>query len=424
MESFTSPLVLFSAIFGGIGSMLSSMGQVLTWMLVNLWWIAPPALFLIFMRAWFLYIRAQFIASQDVLLLEIRLPAEVMKTPDAMQAVLEGMWTKSGESTFINRLWEGKVRAWYSLEMVSVGGQTRFYVWTWAKNRRLVERSFYAHYPDVEIIEADDYALLTPFSFETHEMTGFDYALKDDAGVPIKTYREYHLDQTATKEEQKTDPIAHIIEFMGSMQQGEHLWLQLIIRADVKEDVTWGFFRNKNDLKTKAKEKIKAIRKDPESEIFFPDGKSGKVLSDEQLKQIAAINKTLLTSAHWDVGIRCMYIAEKSAFDGTTIGGMASMWQPFTAPGYNSFKPAGHGPEAFDYPWQDFQDIRKTRRKIKLFEAYQDRGWYHPPYEYEPIMLTSEELATIYHIPGTVAKTPTLHRIQSSTAISPANLPT
>jgi hypothetical protein len=39
-------------------------------------------------------------------------------------------------------------------------------------------------------------------------------------------------------------------------------------------------------------------------------------------------------------------------------------------------------------------------------------------------MLTSEELATIYHIPGTVAKTPTLHRIQSSTAISPANLPT
>jgi hypothetical protein len=37
--------------------------------------------------------------------------------------------------------------------------------------------------------------------------------------------------------------------------------------------------------------------------------------------------------------------------------------------------------------------------------------------------MTTEELATIYHFPGDVSKTPTLSRITAKKAEPPANLP-
>jgi hypothetical protein len=402
----------------------STMGMIFSWLFFNFIYIAPPVLFFIFVRIWLSYVRTRFLSEQEVILLEIRLPTEVMKTPAAMQAVFEGLWQKGGESTFIDRLWTGKVRTWFSIEMVSKEGQVQLYIWTRESMRRLVERTFYAHYPDTEILEGEDYALDFPFSFEKYEMSGFDFKLNESPGIPIKTYRDYELDKSSIKEEQKTDPLSHIFEFLGSMHTGEHLWIQILFRADRAEDITWGPFRNEKDLKTIATDLIKEIRSKPEQTIFFPNGTEGKVLSDTQLKRIEAINRILLSSAHWDVGIRSLYIAEKEHFDGTTIGGMSTMWQPFNSPGFNGIgTEPSRGPEKFAYPWQDFQDIRKNKEKIKLFESYQNRGWFHQPYYFKPLLMTSEELATLFHLSGTVAKTPTLHRIQSSRAQSPSNLP-
>ena len=44
--------------------------------------------------------------------------------------------------------------------------------------------------------------------------------------------------------------------------------------------------------------------------------------------------------------------------------------------------------------------------------------------ERTPLVLNSEELATIYHFPGQVAETPTFKRIESKRAEPPQNLPT
>jgi hypothetical protein len=58
-----------------------------------------------------------------------------------------------------------------------------------------------------------------------------------------------------------------------------------------------------------------------------------------------------------------------------------------------------------------------------MFNAYIRRSYFHPPYSRQPAVLTSEELATIYHLPGKVAQTPTLDRIESKRSEPPANLP-
>ncbi len=387
---------------------------------------APPFLLIIFFHVWMRYVRAQFIESQEYVLLELRIPQEVMKSPAAMQAVFDGLWQKGGESTFIDRLWLGKVRVWYSLELVSIEGQVHFYLWVRKPFKRIVERTFYAHYPEIEITQVADYATAFPFTLETHNLYGSDYELGSAIGVPIKTYSEYHLDQSSMKEEQKVDPMTHILEFLGSMGKGEYLWIQILCRASKKEDLTFGlkFSRNVKSFEQLAKEEMARIRKEPEDTIVFLDGKVGKTLSDKQRKRLEAINRTLLTSTHWDVGIRAIYSALHENFDGINVTGLMSMWQPFGSPGYNQIVPVGsRWQNMFDYPWQDYNGIRENKKKIGILDAYRRRSWFHAPYRFKHYMMTSEELATLFHIPGSVAKTPTMQRITSTRAQAPANLP-
>ncbi|MBP9759764.1 MAG: hypothetical protein KBD24_00155 [Candidatus Pacebacteria bacterium] len=389
----------------------------------SIYW-GPFILPVIFWRVWMKYVRARFIAGQEYILLEIRLPQEVMKSPIAMQAVLDGLWAKGGESTFIDRMWAGKVRMWYSFELVSMEGQVHIYVWARKAFQRMVERSFYAHYPDIEIVPTVDYALTFPFSLESHNLYASDYALSRDTGLPLKTYTEYSLESTSAKEEQKIDPMTHLLEFLGSMGKGEYLWIQILARAHKKEDFTYGAYYNKKTYAELSKSAIDSIRKSPEDATVFADGGKGKVISEEQKQTIKAIQRNVQSSQPWDTGMRVLYIAEHEYFDGTNVSGMMGMWQPFTSPGYNSIAPEGsRGQNSLDYPWQDFNDIRQNKMKIKAVDAYRLRSWFHAPYRYNHFILTSAELATIFHIPGSVAKTPTMQRIESARASAPANLP-
>lgn len=398
--------------------------EILSYALNFIPYWGPPVLLVVFWHMWLRYVRGNFIANQAYVLLEIRLPQEVMKSPAAMQAVFDGLHTKSGESTFIDRLWFGKVRMWYSFELVSTEGQVHMYMWLRSAFRRTVERVFYAHYPDAELVESTDYSTALPYDLETHNSFGADYKLSAPIGVPIRTYVDYKLDQTSTKEEQKVDPMAHVFEFLGSMGKGEHVWIQILARANKKEDMTFGRIRNRKSYDDLAKEEVANIRSKPEETVVFPDGGTGKVLSDKQIKRIQAINRVGTQSTHWDVGIRAIYIAEHDAYDGTTVPSLMTIWQPFGSPGFNSISPNGsRWQPVFDYPWQDFNGIRENKKKVQIIDAYRRRCWFHPPYEFQNFMMTSEELATIFHLPGSVAKTQTLQRITSSRAQAPTNLP-
>ena len=74
-----------------------------------------------------------------------------------MEAVLSNLWIDQGETTYFHRKWKGQVRPIFSLEMASFGGEMHFYV-DWATHRRITEASFYAQYPEIELVEVEDYA--------------------------------------------------------------------------------------------------------------------------------------------------------------------------------------------------------------------------------------------------------------------------
>ena len=59
-----------------------------------------------------------------------------------------------------------------------------------------------------------------------------------------------------------------------------------------------------------------------------------------------------------------------------------------------------------------------------MIEAYRRRQFFHEPFVAETMVMSTEELATLYHIPSHAVETPSLGRIQSATGEAPVNLPT
>lgn len=380
--------------------------------------------------AWTLFTllkRSEFIADQKCILLEIKPPRNLVKTPLAMEAVLSGMHIGPGESTWYKKYILGGTRPWWSLEIVSFEGQVHFFIWARANLRRIVEAQLYAQYPGVQIVEAPDYTrLITAKSSEGWSIWGCDFAHTAEDPLPIKTYIEYGLDKIQEEPEQ-VDPLANLIEFMGSMKKGENLWLQIIIRTHKGEKYNKKNDKGKTyDWKDEAKKLVEEIRAktrdtyvDPttgEERPGFPNPTKG------QSEKIAAIERNV-SKLGFDSGIRGIYLAN-GKFDSMVISGLTGIFKQFSSEGWNGFKPSGWMTDFDDYPWEFGIAKLKENYRQCIIEAYRRRQFFHDPYKADAMVMSTEELATIFHIPSRAVETPSLGRIQSATSEAPANLPT
>ena len=79
----------------------------------------PFILISLLFNTWFSYKRRKWIKEQGSVLLEIKLPREIQKTPLAMELVLNGIW-EDVNGTMTDVFLEGRVRDWFSLEIVSI----------------------------------------------------------------------------------------------------------------------------------------------------------------------------------------------------------------------------------------------------------------------------------------------------------------
>jgi hypothetical protein len=384
--------------------------------------------FLLVGGAWIIWVvlkRSEFIASQNHVLLEIKPPRNLVKTPLAMEAVFAGMHLSPGESTWYKKYILGMVRPWWSLEVASFEGQVHFFIWTRESFRRIVEAQIYAQYPGVQIVEASDYTRLITAVPEDWGIWGCDFAHTAEDPLPIKTYVEYGLDKVQ-KEPEQTDPLANLIEFMGSMKKGENLWLQFIIRVHKGEKYNKLNKKGKTyTWKDEADKLIEEIRHatrdtytDPatgEERPGFPNPTKG------QSEKIAAIERNV-SKLSFDVGVRGIYLA-KDKFDPIVIAGLTGIFKQFSSEGWNGFKSSGWMTEFDDYPWEIGASKLKKKYCQWIIEAYRRRQFFYDPFKKDGMVMSTEELATIFHIPSRAVETPSLGRIQSATSEAPSNLP-
>ena len=131
---------------------------------------------------------------------------------------LTALHQTGGEGTWYDKYVSGKVRAWFSLEIVSIGGDVHFYIWTRKGFRRLIESQLYSQFPGIEVFETDDYTMGLSYDGSI-ELFGAELKLTEADALPIKTYVDYGIDKE-TEEEYKIDPITPVIETLGTLQPG------------------------------------------------------------------------------------------------------------------------------------------------------------------------------------------------------------
>ena len=376
--------------------------------------------------------RKKFILGQDYVLLEILPPQEIEKSPAAMELFLTALYDTGDASHWYDKYFKGKVRAWFSLEIVSIDGHVHFYMWTRAGLRRNIESQLYAQFPGIEIVESEDYTLGIEYDGSI-EMFGAELKLSEPDPYPIKTYIDYGLDRE-TEEGIKVDPITPILEMMGSLNKGHQMWVQIIVRAHVKEDKDPSKWNGKTDSwKDTAKDEIKKIRDDAIVEVKEGDNiKKIPQMTKGQGDRITALERSV-SKLSFDTGIRMIYLSEKDIFDGSNIGAMLGSFKQYNSPDLNGFKPGVF--TAFKYPWQDKSGVKIEKMKKEILETYKEREYFWKPYtkyyswrpsklmDRKKFVLNTEELATIYHFPGRVSGTPTLDRVQSKKGTAPPDLP-
>ncbi len=391
-------------------------------------WFVPFALVIIGWKLWVRHRNLEWIAQLKWVLLEIRVPRDVYKTPMAMEMVFTNAFFQTGGiPTRYKRYWLGRVLLWFSLEIVSTEGEIHFYIRTPVQMRNIIQTQIYAQYPQAEIFEAEDYALKVLASMHEEEWAvwGCEQHKKKSGVIPIKTYVDYGLDKPTTKIEEEAgliDPITGILEWMGSIGKDEHIWFQINIRGSKRSYAKPGsLIGQREDWSDRAKRDIKEAKEKFEggADALEALGQRLKMTKLEQ-ETINAMERTLDKPA-FDVGMRTMYLAKKDAFKGEHIPGLVGFMRPFNANNLNGFKIAAE--TDFDDPWQDITGDRTWRRKTHMLKDYAKRQYFYPPHPKHYYTLNSEELATIYHFPGRVSTTPTFKRIESKKSDPPVDLP-
>ena len=428
MQFLAHQFVEFWGIFGGF------------WYL----WL-PIGLFVLFRESWKGYLRGYFLSNKKWILLEIRVPRDVAKSPKAMESIFAGLYSAGKSIDLVDRYWKGYENPWFSLEVIGNASGVHFFIWTEAGLRRLVETQIYAQYPASEIAEVSDYTRDLPPDVPNNDWTlwGAEMVLTKPDAYPIRTYEDFTLEDISEKEElRKIDPLAAMVEFLGSLEAGEQCWIQLLIRPagegwkkegealiakimgrEVKTEEN--FFQLVlgwvSDVLSSLLTVGAPAASTPEKKNDFGIFK----LSPGQQDVIKAVEKNI-SKIGFEVGLRWMYIARKDQFNPVGISALFGIFKQFASQSLNGFRPYRKTSTMIGY-WQyipKFKAIKEYAKKRRIYRAYRMRGFFFPPFnKVRPFVLSSSELATVYHFPGIVVGAPAMARIEAKKGSAPPNLP-
>ena len=424
----------------------------------DIWWIwLPYLLYLVFFRLWMVYINKDFLSKVSWTLLEIKIPPEVGKPPQAMEQVFAGLHGIKSGGNLIDKYWKGKVQLWFSCEIVGRDGAISFFIWTPVQFRNLVEAQVYAQYPESEIREVGDYVEDVPWDIPNAEwnLTGFEMALAKEDAYPIRTYKEFAI-QDVQYEEQKVDPLASLSEVLSNLKTGEQIWIQILIRPAGNEWKDKGVeLVNKLIGRKKATKKTFGDELLEEFHIYFSlianallgsplyepkseekkDEKSTLMqhLSPGEKEVVAAVERNV-SKIGFDTAIRIVYLAKRDVFQPANVAALSGVFNQFNDLTLNSFKRANG--TSVDYFFVDRRELQlKSTMQIKYrlrekpgAKLYTFGGWdsvFDVFYKYKNaiFIFNIEELATIFHFPGGVVSTLSLPRVEAKKGAPPINLP-
>lgn len=210
------------------GDFLAGLGEFF----VQTWWfwavlILVPAA----SDAWRAWRQKKFEHEIEWCFLEIKIPRETLKSPQAMEQVLMQLFTLKNWGSDFKEVWiDGEVTLWHSLEIASLNGEIHFYLQTPKIYRDLVEAAVFAFYPDVELVETEDYLKQYPPTIQElyrdgMTLYGSEMKLKKIGAYPPRSY----VDFESPDENKQYDPISTFLELFAKLQAGQMAAIQYLI---------------------------------------------------------------------------------------------------------------------------------------------------------------------------------------------------
>jgi len=415
---------VFSAAFGFIERILLSIWPIL------LFFILFPA----FQGLWLFWRQSIFKKDIKWILLELNIPREILKSPQAMEKVLDAIHALGNAPTTIQeKWWFGEVTRWYSFEMVSFGGEIHFFMRIYRKQKNLIEAAFFAQYPDIEIVEVEDYIdrylpdNLTELKESGRDIWGGEMKLVKEDAYPIKSYKDFE----SPEEEKQFDPASVFLEVLGKIDNDQFIGIQFN-----SAPASYRWFKKWDDLLQKLKEpKFKKEKTKDEVASFA----SLLARSPGEIGTLEAVEKNLSKRAY-NILIRFVYVSPKKTFyDTYARRGITAAFGQYSSYDLNSlllnydistktglfYKPYIFAKTRNDYRKQRIiynyrnREVPPETRMGKLMLAYP----MNLNFSSNHFTLSTESLATIFHPPTHgILTAPHIKRVESKKASPPAGM--
>lgn len=378
-------------------------------------------------------------------LLHIKVPRDVEKTPKSMEQIFSAVHSISASPIrFWGKWFKGAVSSWISFEITGRAGKINFYVRVPEGNRDLLESAVYSQYPEAEINlvpEPEDYVNQLPSVLpnDDFDIWGTEFILAREDGYPIRTYPYFE----EREEERRVDPIAIITEVISKLEPSESIWLQLLIRSvggSGGKDAKW--VKEAKTLVAKLmgeKEKVVPVFGWLEKVIeelgyyvrniivgafeppTWPDGEEKKEKKEEKnqltpgTKKIIEAIEDKISKLGFEGALRFVYIDKRDRFTRSNIAGVMGAIKQFNTLNLNALKP---NPKSTTMGGKFLGEIITRIRKRRLYSFARHRDF---PEKFS--VFNTEELATLYHFPIGLVKSPSLKKTTPIKGAPPADLP-
>ncbi len=411
---------------------LLSIFKIINDVFSHIWFIVfPIAFYQLFKLIWKDYVQIKWLSSIEYVQLEIIPPRNLEKSPQPMESIFSGISGVLKTHNVIEEWVKGEITFKFSFELVSDEGNVHFYIRTPRQFRNLIEAHLYAQYPEVIINEVPDYVRDVPVIIPNKEwdLWGTDFELCKPDPYPIKTYRYFEESVTG----KMIDPLAGLVETMGKLGPGQKIWFQYVV-IPLKEN--WNVEEHKliDEITGRAGNKkrfFEQLLKDL-SDIFgnifkalFGPVEFAKEESKEEAPlefRLTPVEKEVLKAVEGNLGknmfqvkMRFIYLGRRENFDKTIVSSFMGGLKQFNDMNLNNFRP---NDKSKTYALHFMVKERTRFRQRKIFKRYRDRDPSGVTF-----VLSTEELATVYHMPDMSVVSPSLSFVEAKRGSAPPNLP-
>ncbi|MBU2577523.1 DUF87 domain-containing protein, partial [Patescibacteria group bacterium] len=302
--------------------------------------------------------------SLEYVLLQVAVPRDNEIKIDAAEQMISSFSSlyKGGKLSFL------RLQDHISFEIVGLLEDIRFYVSMPKSLRDMVERQIHGAYPGADIKEVNEYNIFS----EKGKVSYSELQFRSSSFMPIKAYKDL-----------PTDPLASITSALAKMKEGEGAAIQIIISPAGNTNRSAG---------RKYISKVKKDESDPEKASYKVDPKQMESVENKCSKPNFETNIRIVVSSTDTASAKAHSQNIKAAFEQLSSD-------------QNGFK-------------------NYKVRLPKLFMT--DFIYRYQPLFYlnrNKIVLSSEELATIFHFPNKTVETPHIHWLNAKRAPAPQQIP-